>query len=137
MARFGVPHGGRAEGEVRWDPSAFLLIYSHPGLLEFWSHLLYFKKAMRLNRNQIEHMAFVIVRSLTKEGKVTLEDKSKIVEDIISLITEEFQKEDQLDQEVRDILSKHMEKIRRENIEYQTMFRMIKTKLAKERNIVL
>jgi len=38
---------------------------------------------------------------------------------------------------VREILSKHMEKIRKENIEYQTMFRMIKTKLAKERNIVL
>lgn len=82
-------------------------------------------------------MAFVIIRNLTKEGKVVLEDRNKIVEDVISLITEEFQKEDQLDQEVRDILSKHMEKIRRENIEYQTMFRMIKTKLAKERNIVL
>jgi len=98
---------------------------------------LYFRKAMRLNRNQIEHMAFVIVKNLTKEGKVILEDRSKILEDIISLITEEFQKEDQLDQEVREILSKHMEKIRRENIEYQTMFRMIKTKLAKERNIIL
>jgi hypothetical protein len=98
---------------------------------------LYFRKVMRLNRNQIEHMAFVIVRNLTKEGKVILEDRGKIVEDVISLITEEFQKEDQLDQEVRDILSQHMEKIRRENIEYQTMFRMIKTKLAKERNIVL
>jgi hypothetical protein len=92
---------------------------------------------MRLNRNQIEHMAFVIIRNLTKEGKVILEDRGKIIEDVISLITEEFQKEDQLDQEVRDILSQHMEKIRRENIEYQTMFRMIKTKLAKERNIVL
>jgi hypothetical protein len=92
---------------------------------------------MRLNRNQIEHMSFVIIRNLAKEGKVILENRSKIVEDLISLITEEFQKEDQLDQEVRDILSKHMEKIRRENIEYQTMFRMIKTKLAKERNIVL
>ena len=98
---------------------------------------MYFRKAMRLNRNQIEHMAFVIVKNLTKEGKVILEDRSKILEDIISLITEEFQKEDQLDQEVREILSKHMEKIRRENIEYQTMFRMIKTKLAKERNIIL
>jgi hypothetical protein len=98
---------------------------------------LYFRKVMRLNRNQIEHMAFVIVRNLTKEGKVILEDRGKIIEDVISLITEEFQKEDQLDQEVRDILSQHMEKIRRENIEYQTMFRMIKTKLAKERNIVL
>lgn len=82
-------------------------------------------------------MAFVIVRNLVKEEKVVLEDRNKIIEDIINLITEEFQREDQLDQEVRDILSQHMEKIRRENIEYQTMFRMIKTKLAKERNIVL
>jgi hypothetical protein len=92
---------------------------------------------MRLNKNQIEHMAFIIIRNLTKEGKVILEDRNKIIEQITALITEEFQKEDQLDQEVREILSKHMEKIRKENIEYQTMFRMIKTKLAKERNIVL
>ncbi|MEW5901903.1 MAG: DUF507 family protein [Acidobacteriota bacterium] len=92
---------------------------------------------MRLNKNQIEHLAFIIVRNLTREGKVLLEDRSKIVESIGALLTEEFQKEDQLDQEVREILSKHMEKIRKENIEYQTMFRMIKTKLAKERNIVL
>ncbi len=94
-------------------------------------------KVMRLNKNQIEHMAFIVVRNLSKEGKVIFEDRNKILEDIAVLITEEFQKEDQLDQEVREILSQHMEKIRRENIEYQTMFRMIKTKLAKERNIVL
>jgi hypothetical protein len=92
---------------------------------------------MRLNKNQIEHLAFVIVRNLTKEAKVLLEDKKKITDNITSLITDDFQKEDQLDQEVREILGKHMEKIRKENIEYQTMFRMIKTKLAKERNIVL
>ncbi|MFZ2053296.1 MAG: DUF507 family protein [Candidatus Aminicenantales bacterium] len=92
---------------------------------------------MRLNKNQIDHMAFIIIRNLNKEGKVILEDRNRIVEDIISLITVEFQKEDQLDQEVREILSQHMEKIRRENIEYQTMFRMIKTKLARERNLVL
>jgi len=92
---------------------------------------------MRLNKNQIEHLSFLIVRSLQKDGKVLIEDKDKLLEELILLVTDEFQKEDQLDQEVREILSKHMEKIRRENIEYQTMFRMIKTKLAKERNIVL
>jgi hypothetical protein len=98
---------------------------------------MYFSEVMRLNKNQIDHLAFIIVRNLSKEGKVILEDRNRIVEDVISLLTEEFQKEDQLDQEVREILSKHMEKIRRENIEYQTMFRMIKTKLARERNLVL
>ena len=90
-----------------------------------------------MNKNQVEHMAFIIVRILAKEGKVILEDRGRLIESISSLITEDFQKEDQLDQEVREILSKHMEKIRKENIEYQTMFRMIKTKLAKERSIVL
>lgn len=98
---------------------------------------MYFIEVMRLNKNQVDHLAFVIVKNLTKEGKVILEDRNRLVEDIISLLTEEFQKEDQLDQEVREILSQHMEKIRRENIEYQTMFRMIKTKLARERDIVL
>jgi len=92
---------------------------------------------MRFNKIQIDHMAFIIVKNLIKEEKILVENKNKIMEDISNLLTEEFQKEDKLDQEVREILNKHMEKIREENIEYQTMFRMIKTKLAKERNIVL
>jgi len=99
--------------------------------------MVYFILVMRLNKNQIEHLGFLILRNLLKEGKVLLEEKTSLLEGLISLITEEFQKEDQLDQEVRELLGKHMEKIRRENLEYQTMFRMIKTKLAKERNIVL
>lgn len=82
-------------------------------------------------------MSHMIVRNLLKEEKITVENKNKLIESIINLITEEFQKEEKLDQEVREILSQHIEKIRRENIEYQTMFKMIKTKLAKERNIVL
>jgi hypothetical protein len=92
---------------------------------------------MRLNRNQIEHLAFIIVRNLQKDKKVLIEEKTRLLDETISLITDEFHKEDKLDQEVREILNSHMEKIRKENIEYQTMFRMIKTKLAKERNIVL
>ena len=98
---------------------------------------MYFIRNMRLNKNQIEHLAFLILRNMKKEGKVLIEDKSSLLNEMISMITEEFQKEDQLDQEVRELLSKHMEKIRKDNLEYQTMFRMIKTKLAKERNIVL
>jgi hypothetical protein len=82
-------------------------------------------------------MAFIIVRNLIQDEKIISEDKIKLHEEIVSLITDDFQKEDKLDQEVREILSQHMEKIRKDNIEYQTMFRMIKTKLAKERSLVL
>ena len=82
-------------------------------------------------------MAFIIVRNLLKEEKIISDNRNKLTESLMNLLTEEFQKEDKLDQEVREILSEHMEKIRSENIEYQTMFRMIKTKLAKERDMVL
>lgn len=92
---------------------------------------------MRFSKNQIEHLAFLTVRNLIKEEKIIAENRNKLTEEVIDLITDEFQREDKLDQEVREILSQHMEKIRKENIEYQTMFRMIKTKLAKERDIVL
>ena len=92
---------------------------------------------MRLNKSQIEHMSFSIVRNLVVQEKIITENKPKLLEDIMNLITEEFQNEDKLDQEVREILNTHMEKIRKENIEYRTMFRMIKTKLAKEKDIVL
>jgi hypothetical protein len=98
---------------------------------------LYVIRVMRLSKGQIEHLASGILRNLTKEGKIIVEDRSRLLDEITNLMTDEFQKEDKLDQEVREILNRHMEKIRRENIEYQTMFRMIKTKLAKEKGIVL
>jgi len=82
-------------------------------------------------------LAFSITRNLLKENKILVENRNEILEDINNLIMEEFLKEDKLDHEVREILNQHMEKIRKENIEYQTMFRMIKIKLAKEKDIVL
>jgi hypothetical protein len=92
---------------------------------------------MRLNKNQLEHLASVILRSLAKEGKIIVEDKGRLLEEVTNVLLDEFQKEDRLDQEVREILSKHMEKIRRENIEYQAMFKEVKKKLAREKGIVL
>ena len=82
-------------------------------------------------------MSYAIVRNLLKENKIIVENRNSVLDSIIDLLTRDFEREDKLDQEVREILNKHMEKIRRENIEYQTMFRMIKTKLAKERDLVL
>ncbi len=92
---------------------------------------------MRLNKNQIEHLASIILRNLAKEGKIIVEDKGRLLDAVTSLLVDEFQKEDRLDQEVRELLSKHMEKIRRENIEYQAMFKEVKKKLAREKGIVL
>jgi hypothetical protein len=92
---------------------------------------------MRLNKNQIEHLGSLILRNLLKEGKIIFEDKSRLLEELANLLIEEFQKEERLDQEVRELLTKHIEKIRKDNIEYQQMFKLIKAKLAREKGIVL
>ncbi|MBD3413741.1 MAG: DUF507 family protein [Candidatus Aminicenantes bacterium] len=92
---------------------------------------------MRLSRDEIEHMGFSIVKNLIKDNKIKTKDKNSLVEYVQELIYQEFQTEEKLDQEVRQILNQHRDQIRSENIEYQTMFRMIKSKLAKEKNIVL
>jgi len=92
---------------------------------------------MRLNKNQIEHLGSMILRNLAKEGKIIVENKARLLEEVTVLLIDEFQKEDRLDQEVRELLSKHMEKIRKDNIEYQQMFKLIKSRLAREKGIVL
>ncbi len=98
---------------------------------------MYVIQVMRLNKNQIEHLASVILRNLTKEGKIIAEDRGRLLDEITNYLVEEFQKEDRLDQEVRELLGKHMEKIRKENLEYQQMFKLIKARLAREKGIVL
>ena len=42
-----------------------------------------------------------------------------------------------LDEKVKDILKEKLYEIRNSNIDYYEMFRMVKTKLAEQENIVL
>jgi hypothetical protein len=92
---------------------------------------------MRLTKNEIDYMAFQIVKVLLEEKKIIALDKEALVENISKILTDDFAMEDKLDEEVREIMTQYSERIRKENIDYQTMFKMIKQKLAKERKIVL
>jgi hypothetical protein len=44
---------------------------------------------------------------------------------------------DQLNREVDDILRGHLKEIQRDSVDYRRMFQMVKTKLARERNLVI
>jgi hypothetical protein len=45
--------------------------------------------------------------------------------------------EDRLNDEVKDILRDHQDEMDKDNVDYSRMFTMVKTKLARERNLVL
>ena len=92
---------------------------------------------MRLNKQQIEHLAFRIIKGLLSENLVMVENREKTVSDMQNIITKELEKEDILDEKVKDILKEKLPEIRNANIDYYEMFRMIKAKLAEQENIVL
>ena len=92
---------------------------------------------MRLNKQQIEHLAFTVAKRLLKENSIITENREKVVEEIQAVIVRELEKEDVLDEKVKEILKEKLNEIRNSNIDYYEMFSMVKKKLAEQENIIL
>ena len=92
---------------------------------------------MRLTKNQIEYIAYRITRELQEKELIDAEQPTHMVQTLINIMTEELLVEDRLNDEVREILTQHAEEMRRTNVEYREMFKMIKKKIARERKIIL
>ena len=93
---------------------------------------------MRLRQEEIDYVAWKILRHL-KEAEIIdiMGPEEPVVERLRHVLTENLAVEDQLNREVDDILREHLKEIQRESVDYRRMFQMIKTKLARERNIVI
>ena len=68
---------------------------------------------------------------------IITEDRQKIVKEVEDVIARELEKEDKLDEQVKDILKDKLEEIRSTNVDYYEMFKMVKSKLAEKENIVI
>ena len=53
------------------------------------------------------------------------------------MIVDDLLIEDRLNDEVRDIMSAHGDQIRRADVQFHEMFKVIKARLARERNIII
>ena len=92
---------------------------------------------MRLTSDEIEYISRKIVKILSSEGKLEMEDAARVVEGIGKVITDEMMVEDRLNEEVREVLLQHASEMERSNITYTEMFKMVKKKLAREKGIIL
>lgn len=92
---------------------------------------------MRLSSDEIEFIARKVVKTLVGEGRLEVESETTLVATMVGVITEELQKEDRLNEEVREVLLQHSREMERSNITYTEMFKMVKRKLAKEKGLVL
>jgi hypothetical protein len=83
-------------------------------------------------------MAESVVAHLQQDGQLDITGDRKIfVESLEQVITTELAIEDVLNAEVRQMLKAYEKQIEQGQVDYQRMFTMIKTKLVRERGIVL
>ena len=92
---------------------------------------------MRLTKNQVEYIAYRITKELQEKELIDSDNPPQMGQSLINIMTDELHVEDRLNDEVREILNSHAEEMRRTNVEYREMFKMIKKKLARERQIIL
>jgi hypothetical protein len=90
---------------------------------------------MLLPREFVAYLSRQIVRRLSP-GTIETHTPDKVTELVYSVISDELEAEDKLNNEVRDILEQYSDYMRREGVSYQEMFRKAKNTLVQQRKIV-
>jgi len=90
---------------------------------------------MLLAREFIGYLARQLVQRLTPRI-IETSDPQLAAEDIEYLIEDDLSVEDKLNDEVREILEKYSEQMRRDALSYQDMFRKIKNTLVQQRKVI-
>ena len=92
---------------------------------------------MRLNSDEIQYISRKIVKTLVAEGKLEVDNATRVMESLAKVIADELAVEDRLNEEVREVLVQHASEMERSNVTYTEMFKMLKKKMAREKGIIL
>ena len=93
---------------------------------------------MRVQKEFIETISKKIVRSLIDKDLIIWEETTDKLETIISgIITEDLMIEDLLNEEVKTLLESKTEEYERSMMDYGRVFQMVKSKLVRERGLIL
>ena len=91
---------------------------------------------MRVPKKMVDDMAAQIQQTLLSGLMIDHPDKERLYSIIHQVILDELMVEDKIDEEVRQILNEHVDEIQRANVQYHEMFKKVKAKLQRERNLI-
>jgi len=93
---------------------------------------------MRLNPEEIKSLSEFLTKLLADKNMLL---KNAVIKDIYSgiydIIYEDMQREDKLDEEVKDIMERYKTELENGKLEYNKLFNMIKRRLIKERKLII
>lgn len=91
---------------------------------------------MRVPKKMADDMAAQIVQDLLARNFIDHPEKDRLLQLVTNVLIEELMVEDKVEEEVRQILSTHVDEIQAANVQYHEMFKKVKAKLQRERNLI-
>ena len=93
---------------------------------------------MRITKELIDTLSNRIVSSLNDKDMIIWEETpDKLESVIVAIITEDLMVEDLLNEEVKTLLESKTEEYERSMMDYGRVFQMVKSKLVRERGLIL
>lgn len=92
---------------------------------------------MLLSRDYVGYMAKEIVKRLVAGKMIETKDSESLTQQVRQVMADEITVEDRLNDEVREILSRYSDEMRRTGASYQEMYKKVKGQLARERKLIL
>lgn len=92
---------------------------------------------MLLSRGYVGYMAKEVVKRLIESEMIETKAAVEVTQRVRQTMADELGIEDRLNEEVREILSRYSDEMRRSGASYQEMYKKVKGQLARERKLIL
>jgi hypothetical protein len=92
---------------------------------------------MLLSRDYVGYMAGEVVKRLLAAKMIEAPSAATLAQRVRVAMQDEISVEDRLNEEVREILTKHSDEMRRTGVQYQEMYKKVKGELARQRKLIL
>ena len=92
---------------------------------------------MLISRDYVGYMAGEVVKRLLAANMIEVPSAEDLTKKVRAAMQDEIGIEDRLNEEVREILTKYAEDMRRTGASYQEMYKKVKGELARQRKLIL
>ena len=92
---------------------------------------------MLLSRDYVGYMAKEVVKRLVAGKMIEAKSAENLTQQVRQVMADEIAVEERINEEVREILSRYSDEMRRTGVSYQEMYKKVKGQLARERKLIL
>jgi hypothetical protein len=92
---------------------------------------------MLLSHDYVAYMAGEVVKRLLAAKMIEAPSAEALTQRVRAVMQDEIGIEDRLNEEVREILTKYADDMRRTGASYQEMYKKVKGELARQRKLIL